>query len=141
MRRRALRGPCGALYHCRGVRTRIRTAGELRRRRRLMSCGRGGAGGVHRVAPAKGNKLTPVGTREVEDQVFGGGLGHIRGPDVHGQCPAVYDVLPVNLKGDSRGATYNIPTLRTPPPPYAVLRRSEERRVGKECRSRWSPYH
>ena len=23
----------------------------------------------------------------------------------------------------------------------AVERRSEERRVGKECRSRWSPYH
>ena len=23
----------------------------------------------------------------------------------------------------------------------AVGRRSEERRVGKECRSRWSPYH
>ena len=23
----------------------------------------------------------------------------------------------------------------------AFLRRSEERRVGKECRSRWSPYH
>ena len=22
-----------------------------------------------------------------------------------------------------------------------VARRSEERRVGKECRSRWSPYH
>ena len=22
-----------------------------------------------------------------------------------------------------------------------VFRRSEERRVGKECRSRWSPYH
>ena len=22
-----------------------------------------------------------------------------------------------------------------------VLARSEERRVGKECRSRWSPYH
>src|SRR5256885_15567678 len=25
--------------------------------------------------------------------------------------------------------------------PCALLRRSEERRVGKECRSRWSPYH
>ena len=25
--------------------------------------------------------------------------------------------------------------------PSAILRRSEERRVGKECRSRWSPYH
>ena len=23
----------------------------------------------------------------------------------------------------------------------AILERSEERRVGKECRSRWSPYH
>ena len=22
-----------------------------------------------------------------------------------------------------------------------ILHRSEERRVGKECRSRWSPYH
>ena len=25
--------------------------------------------------------------------------------------------------------------------PYAIEIRSEERRVGKECRSRWSPYH
>ena len=24
---------------------------------------------------------------------------------------------------------------------FMTLRRSEERRVGKECRSRWSPYH
>ena len=26
-------------------------------------------------------------------------------------------------------------------PHYRVAKRSEERRVGKECRSRWSPYH
>ena len=26
-------------------------------------------------------------------------------------------------------------------PNYTFVRRSEERRVGKECRSRWSPYH
>src|SRR3712207_8932020 len=26
-------------------------------------------------------------------------------------------------------------------PAHAASRRSEERRVGKECRSRWSPYH
>ena len=26
-------------------------------------------------------------------------------------------------------------------PHYCRLDRSEERRVGKECRSRWSPYH
>ena len=24
---------------------------------------------------------------------------------------------------------------------YKIIKRSEERRVGKECRSRWSPYH
>ena len=24
---------------------------------------------------------------------------------------------------------------------WVQIRRSEERRVGKECRSRWSPYH
>ena len=24
---------------------------------------------------------------------------------------------------------------------FSLLARSEERRVGKECRSRWSPYH
>ena len=24
---------------------------------------------------------------------------------------------------------------------FEVVNRSEERRVGKECRSRWSPYH
>ena len=30
--------------------------------------------------------------------------------------------------------------LRRPEPPQ-THRRSEERRVGKECRSRWSPYH
>src|SRR2546425_473895 len=26
-------------------------------------------------------------------------------------------------------------------PPFTLVGRSEERRVGKECRSRWSPYH
>src|SRR3989454_3056770 len=28
-----------------------------------------------------------------------------------------------------------------PPPERDIAMRSEERRVGKECRSRWSPYH
>ena len=32
-------------------------------------------------------------------------------------------------------------TLRLPTVPHLTLARSEERRVGKECRSRWSPYH
>src|SRR5256714_11137590 len=34
------------------------------------------------------------------------------------------------------------PVASAKPPSIAPgIRRSEERRVGKECRSRWSPYH
>src|SRR2546427_2154468 len=33
------------------------------------------------------------------------------------------------------------PTCSTTPPGKLPAARSEERRVGKECRSRWSPYH
>src|SRR2546425_1645994 len=31
--------------------------------------------------------------------------------------------------------------FNTPRMAYGYVARSEERRVGKECRSRWSPYH
>ena len=40
------------------------------------------------------------------------------------------DITIVNIYGPNIGA-----------PQYITQRRSEERRVGKECRSRWSPYH
>ena len=36
---------------------------------------------------------------------------------------------------------YVISTRFKPSQGYYVESRSEERRVGKECRSRWSPYH
>ena len=35
----------------------------------------------------------------------------------------------------------NFKPLETEGPGEATALRSEERRVGKECRSRWSPYH
>ena len=40
----------------------------------------------------------------------------------------------------NRPARPPLPRRSRPPPPAATTR-SEERRVGKECRSRWSPYH
>ena len=47
--------------------------------------------------------------------------------------------------GDIEGATFELRQAVRLKPGYAeaqeCLRRSEERRVGKECRSRWSPYH
>ena len=39
------------------------------------------------------------------------------------------------------GESALIGLTRTPPDLAVVDIRSEERRVGKECRSRWSPYH
>ena len=53
---------------------------------------------------------------------------------------------------DSKESTYNqetwVPSLGWEDPlekgmaiHSSILARSEERRVGKECRSRWSPYH
>ena len=39
------------------------------------------------------------------------------------------------LRGRTLALIFEKPSLRT------RVRRSEERRVGKECRSRWSPYH
>src|SRR2546422_8940276 len=40
-----------------------------------------------------------------------------------------------------RGIRTVAEALRTVPGAAVVETRSEERRVGKECRSRWSPYH
>src|ERR671916_710335 len=60
--------------------------------------GRGGSGGVHGVAAAEGDELAPVRAREVQDLVFCGGLGHVYGPDVHGQGLAVYDGLSVDIE-------------------------------------------
>ena len=42
----------------------------------------------------------------------------------------------VNAAFKREGKKYAIPGFRKGKAP-----RSEERRVGKECRSRWSPYH
>ena len=45
------------------------------------------------------------------------------------------------LKAAGQKAPESKPILEINPKHPAVQRRSEERRVGKECRSRWSPYH
>ena len=42
----------------------------------------------------------------------------------------------VRVKEDGSGVVTDNVKMSTNPPD-----RSEERRVGKECRSRWSPYH
>ena len=61
------------------------------------------------------------------------------GRKVFSDCIVVEDELDVTMaqRSELGYLIYNDPLG------YAdlILNRSEERRVGKECRSRWSPYH
>src|SRR3712207_6224226 len=50
-------------------------------------------------------------------------------------CVLTHRLAPVQRSGLSAAMFLSAPTYAT------CLPRSEERRVGKECRSRWSPYH
>ena len=53
--------------------------------------------------------------------------------------PCKFNLIPFNPfpnSGYERSTNENIRVFRD-----ILLLRSEERRVGKECRSRWSPYH
>src|SRR3712207_7884030 len=52
-----------------------------------------------------------------------------------GRCP--HEGLPVLIARTAVSAAVRAPRAPTRP----GRARSEERRVGKECRSRWSPYH
>ena len=46
---------------------------------------------------------------------------------------------PINVVKEN--SIYNFKVIEKYPVPDNISYRSEERRVGKECRSRWSPYH
>src|SRR2546422_10663861 len=51
-------------------------------------------------------------------------------------------ILTLIDSGESNGFVwYVLPYVRGESLREKLTRRSEERRVGKECRSRWSPYH
>ena len=51
--------------------------------------------------------------------------------------PNTSSVVVVAHRGDWKHSVENsLPAVQ-----HAIEMRSEERRVGKECRSRWSPYH
>src|SRR2546430_11729851 len=48
----------------------------------------------------------------------------------------IFEILGDPMRSDAQGHVTDIPFAL-----YWIELRSEERRVGKECRSRWSPYH
>src|SRR2546426_10711604 len=94
-------------------------------------------------------RLKPQGAVELADRgIFLRGVGGCRVMLLHGLTgsPAELGYLAHWLR--SRGRFHvSCPRLVNHGQPLGVLarttsaQRSEERRVGKECRSRWSPYH
>src|SRR2546426_11794650 len=68
----------------------------------------------------------PLGSQGITSAALQGSILQVDGTPVHGA------VVTATLAAS--GAHWQITT-------DAAGRRSEERRVGKECRSRWSPYH
>ena len=54
--------------------------------------------------------------------------------DAESALKAFIDTVTDELKADGKVQLVGFGT-------FEVAQRSEERRVGKECRSRWSPYH
>ena len=62
-------------------------------------------------------------------------------------CPKAYDMLNgikdriVAVRGNCDSEVDQMVLEFPIMADYTLLERSEERRVGKECRSRWSPYH
>src|SRR2546430_17247774 len=51
------------------------------------------------------------------------------------------NITPLGITLGSAGLSNFSQVFKNPNLPGILVRRSEERRVGKECRSRWSPYH
>src|ERR1019366_10635150 len=97
----------------------------------------------------------PVGCRRArrQSQAFPGQAnGHVRsaGRQRGSQMKPGFAILLLSLTplwcqvakpAALAGANLPAPRARIPAEAIRGLERSEERRVGKECRSRWSPYH
>ena len=66
-----------------------------------------------------------------------------------GFTPIIRDIGAATVDGAQKASnlqnayvkTFNLLTTGGEKAAEATKNRSEERRVGKECRSRWSPYH
>src|SRR6266436_5662803 len=72
-------------------------------------------------------------TREIVERQYSDGLNPHR--CTAAKAPLAAKVRPENYSGCNDCADSSEPELSD------TAERSEERRVGKECRSRWSPYH
>src|SRR5258708_31228424 len=89
--------------------------------------GRGREGvGINRVEGVDAGDDRPIGAIDLEDRAARAWVVE----EAVGEDSVVNRLPEINLRSGSDPVAIERPHLR-----------SEERRVGKECRSRWSPYH
>src|SRR3712207_8778539 len=61
---------------------------------------------------------------------------------IYADAARIGDVVECDRDGGGKRPSERHPIrMMSEPNAFRRYRRSEERRVGKECRSRWSPYH
>ena len=95
------------------------------------------------MSQALKNLLTLLNLEKIEEGLFRGqsedlGLRQVFGGQVVGQALyAAKETVPEERLVHSFHSYF----LRPGDSKKPIIYRSEERRVGKECRSRWSPYH
>ena len=116
-----------------------------------MPRNRSGKGRGPRVLPGAtacwggiGQRPSPVLGRPGLTGVFLVGWPGVPGSVLVGVAVPVGDAVPVGvtvLVGPVDGEAVGSVPLFNSPVMASMDDRSEERRVGKECRSRWSPYH
>src|SRR2546425_12674441 len=91
---------------------------------------------------ATSHALHPMQTVVSVKNPMGSGISHLL--HVADECLALVD-RHVRVPHPSGEVVYDISGGEPHPAPVPghadMVDRSEERRVGKECRSRWSPYH
>ena len=88
----------------------------------------------------RGEQIIDVGwaTRNIDHRLAGKSLLHANATG----CYASALLSRVRrLQGMDETLSNSVPGSQEGQEPGPVTTRSEERRVGKECRSRWSPYH
>src|SRR5256884_7218860 len=118
-----------------------RTRGQMRQR----GSDRSGAARVGNAGVAEGPRAPADDDREAtlecDDGVDSPPADQLIGNSVHVACILLAPPKRQVQNGCENQALRNVEGIQAALAAEIVWIRSEERRVGKECRSRWSPYH